>query len=118
MARLTFRQGRIKRSTVERNKILCRHARSQMDQLAGFQHGMHHANPLSRNCYISSLNPNHRRSWSPLGRKELCMELRLRMTTPLRIGARVNGARRVGIYVRFNRLQSLAVAYIWIAAHS
>jgi hypothetical protein len=41
MARLTSWQGRCKRSVIERYQILCRRARSRIEELSGFQHGVH-----------------------------------------------------------------------------
>jgi hypothetical protein len=41
MARLTSRQGRFKRSVYERHSILCRHSRSRIEELSGFEHGVH-----------------------------------------------------------------------------
>jgi hypothetical protein len=41
MARLTSRQGRFKRSVIERYQVLFGHARSRIEELSGFQHGVH-----------------------------------------------------------------------------
>lgn len=41
MARLTSRQGRFKRSVIERCQVLFGHARSRIEELSGFQHGVH-----------------------------------------------------------------------------
>ena len=55
MARLTPRQGRFKRSVIERyHIILCRHARSRIEELSGFQHGVHDDSQLSRDSHGSS----------------------------------------------------------------
>ena len=54
MARLTSRQGHFKRSVIERYQILCRHARSRIEELSGFQHGVHDDSQLSRDSHGSS----------------------------------------------------------------
>lgn len=56
MARLTSRQGRFKRSVIERYryKILFRHARSRIEELSDFQHGVHEDSQFSRHSHGSS----------------------------------------------------------------
>lgn len=58
MARLTSRQGRFKRSVIERYRMLCRHACSRIEELPGFQHGVHDDSQLSRDSHGSSFEAN------------------------------------------------------------
>jgi hypothetical protein len=58
MARLTSPQGRFRRSVIERYQILCRHARSWIEELSGFQHGVHDDSQLSRDSHSSSFEAN------------------------------------------------------------
>lgn len=46
--------GTLKRSVIERYKILFRHARSRIEELSGFQHGVHDDSQFSRDSHGSS----------------------------------------------------------------
>jgi hypothetical protein len=75
MARLTSRQGRFKRAFYERHSKLRRHARSRIEELSGFQHGVHDDSQLSRDSYGSSFEADPLSQLKPHVRNELCTEL-------------------------------------------
>lgn len=46
--------GTLQALSYERYQILCRHARSRIEELSGFQHGVHDDSQLSRDGHGSS----------------------------------------------------------------
>ena len=80
MARLTSRQGHLRRSASERYRNLCNGSGIRIEQFAGLKHRMHYYRKLRATATAALLKPILSRSCRPHVRRVLWVELRVRMT--------------------------------------
>ena len=80
MARLTSRQGRLRRSGSERYPDLCGGSGIRIEQLAGLKHRMLITASFRATATVALLKPILSRSCRPHVRRVLWVELRVRMT--------------------------------------